>query len=136
MKPIIIITTNTALITPVSTALNVDPMNGTVLSYVWTLRWNSRPMITNSGPLNASVWKTVSTDVLLWVYLSLNFILFINCVLKWLGERTKLSLCTTCCTTNYCNVGNKSPQIISSNSLLLKTLLILLIVCIYQMFLK
>jgi len=27
-----------------------------------------------------------------------------------LGERTKLSLCTTCCSTNYCNVGNTSSE--------------------------
>ncbi|CAG2168326.1 unnamed protein product [Oppiella nova] len=33
-----------------------------------------------------------------------------------LGERTKLSLCTTCCTTNYCNVGNTGtePMIINT----------------------
>jgi hypothetical protein len=34
-----------------------------------------------------------------------------------LGERTKLSLCTTCCSTNYCNVGNTS-SLRSSNHIL------------------
>lgn len=37
-----------------------------------------------------------------------------GCFIIGKGERTKLSFCSTCCTKDYCNVGNSSPKTCAS----------------------